>query len=73
MSSLEMKYRIHEFAKDVGGKSTDVIKLLDTLEQKERTHMALLTVPELDFLLNHYSKKQHLQADILALILILPQ
>ena len=57
MSSLEMKYRIHEFAKDVGGKSTDVIKLLDTLEQKERTHMALLTVPELDFLLNHYSKK----------------
>ena len=57
MSSLEMKYRIHEFAKDVGGKSTDVIKLLDTVEQKERTHMALLSVPELDFLLNHYSKK----------------
>ena len=55
--SLEMKYRIHEFAKDVGGKSTDVIKLLDTVEQKERTHMALLSVPELDFLLNHYSKK----------------
>ncbi len=55
--SLEMKYRIHEFAKDVGGKSTDVIKLLDTVEQKERTHMALLTVPELDFLLNYYSKK----------------
>ncbi|MBR5782825.1 MAG: translation initiation factor IF-2 [Clostridia bacterium] len=55
--SLEMKYRIHEFAKDVGGKSTDIIKLLDAVEKKERTHMALLTVPELDFLLNHYSKK----------------
>ncbi len=55
--SLEMKYRIHEFAKDVGGKSTDVIKLLDSVEAKERTHMALLSVSELDYLLNHYSKK----------------
>ena len=57
MSSLEMKYRIHEFAKDVGTKSTEIIKMLNAREEKERTHMALLTVPELDFLLDHYSKK----------------
>ncbi len=57
MSSLEMKYRIHEFAKDVGSKSTEIIKLLNAREEKERTHMALLTVPELDFLLDHFSKK----------------
>ena len=55
MSSLEMKYRIHEFAKDIGTKSTEIIDLLNTVEEKERNHMALLSVGELDFLLNHYS------------------
>ncbi len=54
--SIEMKYRIHEFAKDVGSKSTVIIDMLNKREEKERTHMALLTVAELDFLLNHFSK-----------------
>ncbi len=55
--SLEMKYRVHEFAKDVGGKSTDVLELLVARDGKERNHMALLTVPELDYLFNYYSVK----------------
>ncbi len=51
------KYRIHEFAKDFGVKSTDVMGLLDRLEEKERTHMAVLTTQELDYLFNHYTKE----------------
>ncbi len=55
--SLNVKYKIHDFAKDIGGKSNEIIELLNTLEQKERTHMAVLTNYETDFLLNYYTKK----------------
>ncbi|MBQ7095231.1 MAG: translation initiation factor IF-2 [Clostridia bacterium] len=51
------KYRIHEFAKDFGVKSTDILALLNRVEEKERTHMAVMTVQELDYLFNHYTKK----------------
>ena len=54
---MELKYRVHEFAKDFNLKSAEIMELLDTVEKKERTHMAVLTVPELDYLFNHYTKK----------------
>ena len=51
---IEQKYRIHEFAKDIGSKSNSIMELLDKFEQKARTHMAVLTTGELDYLLNHF-------------------
>jgi translation initiation factor IF-2 len=58
---LEQKYRVHEFAKDMGLKSAEVMELLDRLETKERTHMAVLTQKELDYLFNHYTKKNQVK------------
>ncbi len=58
---MELKYRVHEFAKDFNVKSADIMNLLDTIEKKERTHMAVLTVPELDYLFNHYTKKNQVE------------
>ena len=58
---MEIKYRVHEFAKDFNVKSADIMNLLDTIEKKERTHMAVLTVPELDYLFNHYTKKNQVE------------
>ncbi len=54
---MEQKYRIHEFAKDFGTKSVEIMDLLTRFETKERTHMAVLTQPELDYLFNYYTKK----------------
>ena len=54
---IEQKYRIHEFAKDIGSKSNSIMELLDKFEQKARTHMAVLTTSELDYLLNHFTKE----------------
>ncbi len=54
---MEQKYRIHEFAKDFGLKSVEIMDLLTRFETKERTHMAVLTQRELDYLFNHYTKK----------------
>ena len=54
---IEQKYRIHEFAKDIGSKSNSIMELLDKFEQKARTHMAVLTTGELDYLLNHFTKE----------------
>ena len=34
---MEIKYRVHEFAKDFGAKSAEIMDLLDRLETKERT------------------------------------
>ncbi len=42
-------------------KSTDVMTLLDKLETKERTHMAVLTQRELDYLFNYYTKKNEVK------------
>lgn len=53
--SLTIKYKVHDFAKDIGKKSTEILELLNKYEEKERTHMASLTVGELDYLLNHYT------------------
>ncbi len=58
---MEIKYRVHEFAKDFNVKSADIMNLLDTVEKKERTHMAVLTIPELDYLFNHYTKKNQVE------------
>ena len=58
---MELKYRVHEFAKDFNVKSADIMNLLDTIEKKERTHMAVLTIPELDYLFNHYTKKNQVE------------
>jgi len=58
---LEQKYRVHEFAKDFGLKSVEVMELLTRFETKERTHMAVLTQGELDFLFNHYTKKNQVE------------
>lgn len=55
--SMTIKYKVHDFAKDTGLKSTEIIELLNKLEKKERTHMALLGVEEVDYLLNHYTKQ----------------
>lgn len=55
--SMTIKYKVHDFAKDTGLKSTEIIELLNKLKQKERTHMALLDVEEVDYLLNHYTKQ----------------
>ncbi len=54
---MDQKYRVHEFAKDFSIKSAEVMELLDKLETKERTHMAVLTQRELDYLFNYYTKK----------------
>ncbi len=53
--SLTIKYKVHDFAKDIGKKSTEILELLNKYEEKERTHMASLTVQELDYLLNYYT------------------
>ena len=58
---MEQKYRVHEFAKDFGLKSVEVMELLTRFETKERTHMAVLTQGELDFLFNHYTKKNQVE------------
>ena len=55
--SITIKYKVHDFAKDIGGKSTEILELLNKLEPKERTHMATLTVREADYLLDYFSKK----------------
>ena len=46
--STTIKYKVHDFAKDIGTKSNDVIELLDKFEKKERTHSATLSIEELD-------------------------
>ncbi len=58
---MEQKYRVHEFAKDFGTKSSDVMELLNRYEEKERTHMAVLTQGELDYLFNYYTKKNQVE------------
>ena len=58
---MELKYRVHEFAKDFNIKSAEIMELLDKVEKKERTHMAVLTIPELDYLFNHYTKKNQVE------------
>ncbi|MBQ7936857.1 MAG: translation initiation factor IF-2 N-terminal domain-containing protein, partial [Clostridia bacterium] len=58
---MEQKYRVHEFAKDFGLKSVEVMDLLTHFETKERTHMAVLTQQELDYLFNHYTKKYQVE------------
>ena len=58
---MELKYRVHEFAKDFNLKSADIMELLDRVEKKERTHMAVLTISELDYLFNHYTKKNQVE------------
>ncbi len=58
---MELKYRVHEFAKDLNLKSNEVMDLLNRLEPKERTHMAVLTQGELDYLFNHYTKKAQVE------------
>jgi len=55
--SLNIKYKVHDFAKDIGGKSNEILELLNKLEPKERTHMATLTSYEADYLLAHYTKQ----------------
>lgn len=55
--SMTIKYKVHDFAKDTGLKSTEIIELLNKLKQKERTHMAILDVEEVDYLLNYYTKQ----------------
>ena len=52
---MELKYRVHEFAKDMGLKSTDVMERLDQFSPKERNHMAVLAQEELDYLFNYYT------------------
>ncbi|MBP3481313.1 MAG: translation initiation factor IF-2 [Clostridia bacterium] len=54
---MTIKYKVHDFAKDTGLKSTEIIELLNKLKQKERTHMAILDVEEVDYLLNYYTKQ----------------
>ncbi len=58
---MEQKYRVHEFAKDLNLKSNEVMDLLNRLEPKERTHMAVLTQGELDYLFNHYTKQAQVE------------
>ena len=58
---MDQKYRVHEFAKDMGLKSAEIMELLDRLETKERTHMAVLTQRELDYLFNYYTKKNEVK------------
>ncbi len=58
---MDQKYRVHEFAKDFSLKSAEIMELLDQLETKERTHMAVLTQRELDYLFNHYTKKNEVK------------
>ena len=58
---MDQKYRVHEFAKDMGLKSADIMELLDKFETKERTHMAVLTTKELDYLFNHFTKKSEVK------------
>ncbi len=58
---MDQKYRVHEFAKDFSLKSAEIMELLDKLETKERTHMAVLTQRELDYLFNHYTKKNEVK------------
>ena len=53
--SIELKYRVHEFAKDINTKSTVIMDLLNEFDKKERNHMAVLSMEELDFLLNRYT------------------
>lgn len=60
--NLEQKYRVHEFAKDFGMKSADIMELLDRFEKKERTHMAVLTQGELDYLFNYYTRKNQVES-----------
>lgn len=55
--SLNVKYKVHDFAKDIGAKSNDILELLDKFEKKERSHMATLTVEETDYLLDYYTKQ----------------
>ena len=55
--SIAIKYKVHDFAKDVGGKSNEILELLNKYEEKERTHMWSLSVEEASFLLDHYSKQ----------------
>ena len=55
--SMTIKYKVHDFAKDTGLKSTEIIELLNKLKQKERTHMAILDVEEVDYLLNYYTQQ----------------
>ena len=59
---MEQKYRVHEFAKDFGMKSADIMELLDRFEKKERTHMAVLTQGELDYLFNYYTRKNQVES-----------
>lgn len=55
--SITMKYKVHDFAKDIGRKSAEILELLNKFEEKERTHTAALTVQEVDYLLNYYTQQ----------------
>ena len=55
--SITIKYKVHDFAKDIGKKSTEILELLNKFEEKERTHMAALSAREVDYLLNYYTGK----------------
>ncbi len=50
------KYKIHEFAKDFGTKSKDVMDLLVTFKDVPRKHTTVLEDAELDFLFDSITK-----------------
>ena len=51
------KYKIHEFAKDFGLKSKDIMEMLATYKEAERKHTTVLEENELDFLFDSITKQ----------------
>lgn len=55
---MEIKYRVHEVAKDLGVPSKDVIDFLGKYYDEPRKHMTALTNDELNLIFEHYTKEK---------------
>ena len=60
--AIENKYRIHEFAKDMNLKSKDVMALIGDKFEMPKNHMQILTMEELDFLFDYYTKENMVES-----------
>ncbi|MBE6870443.1 MAG: translation initiation factor IF-2 [Ruminococcaceae bacterium] len=53
-----MKYRVHEFAKDMGVKTKDVADVLTKYGMTPKNHMTILEDKELDLLFDYFTKQK---------------
>ena len=59
MSDTPLKYKVHEFAKDIGYANNDIMDLMEKYATRPKNHMAPVTAKELDILFEVITAQRH--------------